>query len=109
MEIHGATHFMQDGASVHTAKIVKKWFADNNIETLEWPPQSPDLNPIKNLWSFMKYSLQDYQTGSIPRLKNALLELWTQGLQMDTFMKFSDSLPSRIKAVLDSKGGATRY
>ena len=109
MEIHGATHFMQDGASVHTAKIVKKWFADNNIQILEWPPQSPDLNPIENLWSFMKYSLQDYDTGSIPKLKAALLELWTQGLQMDTFIKFSDSLPKRIKEVLDAKGGATSY
>ena len=109
MEIHGATHFMHDGASVHTAKIVKEWFAENNIETLEWPPQSPDLNPIENLWSFMKYSLQDYDTGSIPKLKDALVELWTQGLQMDALMKFSDSMPKRIKQVLDNKGGVTSY
>ena len=83
--------------------------AKNNIEALEWPPQSPDLNPIENLWSFMKYSLQDYQTGSIPKLKAALLELWTQGLHMDSLLKFSDSMPKRIKEVLDNKGGATSY
>ena len=71
-------------------------------------PPKPDLNPIENLWSFMKYSLQDYDTGSIPRLKEALVELWTQGLQMDALMKFSDSMPKRIKQVLDNKG-ATSY
>ena len=75
MAIHGCKYFMQDGASIHTAKVVKKWFADNNIEVLDWPPQSPDLNPIENMWSFMKKNLEDYNTSSIPKLKQALLDL----------------------------------
>ena len=39
--------FMQDGASIHTAKKVKKWFEDNGIPIPRWPPYSPDLNPIE--------------------------------------------------------------
>ena len=46
--------FMQDNARIHTAKLVKEWFAENGIEALQWPPQSPDLNPIENAWSMPK-------------------------------------------------------
>ena len=43
------TIFMQDNASVYTAKIVKEWLEEMAIEVMKWPPYSPDLNPIENL------------------------------------------------------------
>jgi transposase len=39
---------MQDNALIYTAKKVKQWFEDNGIDTSDWPPYSPDLNPIEN-------------------------------------------------------------
>ena len=42
--------FMQDNASIHNANVVKKWFADMNIPVVDWPPYSPDLNPIEYIW-----------------------------------------------------------
>jgi transposase len=41
---------MQDNASIHTAKKVKDWFMGNGIITTDWPPYSPDLNPIEHAW-----------------------------------------------------------
>ena len=38
--------FMHDNDPKHTAKITTKWLKENGISILEWPPQSPDLNPI---------------------------------------------------------------
>jgi DDE superfamily endonuclease len=46
--------FIQDNASIHTAKKIKKWFKDNAILLLNWPPYSPDMNPIKHVWAKIK-------------------------------------------------------
>jgi transposase len=40
--------FMQDNAPIHTAHIIKDWLEEMAIEVLEWPPYSPDLNPIEH-------------------------------------------------------------
>lgn len=46
--------FMHDNDPKHTSKIVKEWFAEERIPILDWLAQSPDLNPIQNLWNDMK-------------------------------------------------------
>ena len=60
MKLHKCTHFLQDLAPCHKAKIVKKWFEDHpNIQLVKWPGNSPDLNPIENMWIFMKNRLKE--------------------------------------------------
>ena len=45
--------FQQDNAPCHRARATKIWFENNNIDCMNWPPLSPDLNPVENLWADM--------------------------------------------------------
>lgn len=55
--------FMQDNAPIHTAQIVKNWLQEEDIRLLDWPPYSPDLNPMENLWGPLKRGIYKQDRG----------------------------------------------
>ena len=84
------------------------------VEELDWPAQSPDLNPIEHLWDELEGRLQarpNHQT-SVPDLTNALVAEWKQ-VPAAMFQHLVDSLRRRVEAVTAAntaaKGGPTLY
>ena len=100
---------MEDGASVHKG-VCKKPRKD--MKWLEYlhPPNSPDLNPIENIWAWMKHEITTkymYVT-SKEEMQRIVMEMWENFMdnQWDGLIA---SMPDRMKAVIKAKGGPTRY
>ena len=109
MTIHGCTIFMQDGAPCHTAKKVMKWLADKKIDVMEWPGNSPDLNPIENVWNIMKHEMQSCHISSVPLLQQRIKDIWVKELTPEFFRNLAVSMPKRLQSVIKAKGHTTKY
>ncbi|GET58377.1 IS630 family transposase [Rhizophagus irregularis DAOM 181602=DAOM 197198] len=105
-----AAIFQQDNASIHTAKITKNWLKKNKIAIIDWPANSPDLNPIENIWKHLKDNIQARKTfpRTVSELKVALSEEW-ENLDCSIFEEVVASMPQRINAVLEARGRPTHY
>jgi transposase len=108
---------MQDRVGIHRAKIIKAFFRASNIELMEWPPYSPDLNPIKNLWALLKiWIYQDHlelehapnTDDTLDQLMDAAVEAWNT-LGNEILCNLSDRMPNHVKAVIDANGWFTKY
>ena len=108
-ELNNDVIYQQDGAPCHTSKNSLKWIREHNIEVLEWPGNSPDLNPIENLWQVVKSKVAKLHPRTKPELIAAVLKVWYHQIPQSLLEKLSLSMPRRIQAVIDNKGNPTKY
>lgn len=100
--------FQQDNDPKHTSRKAKDFFKSRKVDVLEWPPQSPDLNPIEHLWDILKREVHQVHSSSISNLKARVREVW-ENISPEVTAKLVESIPRRLDAVLESRGGPTRY
>ena len=109
--------YQQDNDSKHKSHLMmgnphanaKSWFRENNVDLLDWPSQSPDLNPTEHLWHELEQKLgnRDFR-GQPAAMWTALQEVWTK-ISPDYISKLIDSMPNRCEAVSKSRGFPTKY
>ena len=73
---------MQDSAPCHTAKLTKRFLDSHNIPTIKWPANSPDLNPIENVWGYLKEKIVGKHNMTVSSVEKAVKEYWTNDLDM---------------------------
>jgi len=77
---------------------------------LEWPENSPGLNPIKNLWAIAKSRLQKLDYTTMTKLIEAIIQVWYRDPKIkENCQTHVESMPNRIKEVIKNKGGHINY
>ena len=101
---------MDDNARPHRARIVRDYLEDETIERMDWPAVSPDLNPIEHIWDQLqtRISRLDNPPRTIGDLANALIREW-QNIPLQNIRHLIQSMQRRCRAVINARGGHTRY
>ena len=100
---------MEDGAPVHKSNLAMKWRQRCGLVKMVWPANSPDLNPIKNVWKWLKDGIQkNYQPLREDEMKPAITAQWEE-IPAHKLELLVASMPDRMKAVVKAKGASTRW
>ena len=109
--------FQQDNAPIHTSAKTTHFMKQNGLRTLPWPANSPDLNPIEELWHTLKRRIwakwrqrrsSIHKTVTSEDLENLTQEAW-KSLEPNPLRALVESMPKRVENLICVQGGHLKY
>lgn len=99
---------LEDNDPKHKSRLCNAWKEENGIEQMEWPPQSPDCNPIENVWGIIKARLRGRSFHNLKQLSSFIQRQWN-GFPRSYAQNLSQSMPSRCARVIEKQGEWIKY
>ncbi|KAI0994195.1 hypothetical protein K3495_g13987 [Podosphaera aphanis] len=97
---------LHDNASVHKGSPAREFLDANGVESMPWPANSSDLNPIENVWSMMKYYIQERYTEfermrqrKRAEIRPIVLEAWYHSITEEKLAQLIGSMAKRCEEV----------
>jgi transposase len=100
--------FQDDNDPKHRSHKTIEWKKNNNINNLDWPANSPDLNPIENIWAILKTEIGKLFPKNVDEFTNSIT-IARNNIDKKIIDKTIDSLPARIAKVIEANGGSIDY
>ena len=104
----GLQVFQHDSNPKHTSKTTTALLNKLRVKVMDWPSMSPDLNPIKHLLGILRQKVEEHKVSNIHQLCDVVMEEWKR-IPVATCEALVNSMPKRVKAVLENNGGHTKY
>lgn len=101
-------YLLHDNDKKFTSELVQTHLHNTGVTTLDFPPYSPDLNPIENLWSILQQETDKYNADTMEKLQDIIAEEW-KNIDVNICRKLVHSMPDRIQAVIHANGYYTRF
>ena len=99
--------FQQDNDPKHRSKVAKEFLDREVPKTIDWPPNSPDLNPMENMWSILKRRVEKRKPSDIDELET-IDEEW-QKVYIHLVNKLTGLMKTRCLMIIDSGGERISY
>ena len=109
LQRHGPATLRHVNARPHVARICRQFLNKNNVNALPWPAVSPDMNPIEHIWDYLGRKIRARgNVRNLRDLENAFNQEWNN-IPYVVIRRYVMSMPGRLAACINSRGGPTRY
>jgi transposase len=106
---HRQWWYQHDNAPAHNAASTKQWLEDHRVRAIEWPPYSPDLNPIENLWAILKQEIHRECLTNREEVVERAVAIWNSPTFQNHCRRLVASMHQRCFDCVRFRGGPTGY